>query len=320
MFPTFDVVCVGDVKIDECLQVHDANIHFHLDKHTNELCVKSGEKIEIDKCEFSLGGNAANVAVGLSRLGLKTSLYAETGDDELSQKIVNILTKEGVDKKHVIQTQDQEASISIILNYKNERTIFSEHVKRAHNFNFDNLLTKWIYLTSIGQEWKKVYEKVAQFVKHSKTHLAFNPGTLQIDYGYQSIAKVLSLTDILFVNKEEAAKVLSIKYKVLSIKELLTQLKKLGPKIAVITDGKNGSYTMDEKCELLTQDTVPCKIVEKTGAGDAYATGFLGATLHGLSIKEAMMWGATNAANVIQKVGAEKGLLRKEEMHEKLKL
>lgn len=68
---SFDVVCVGNAKIDAFLSIHEASQHLRLNKDTNELCIKSGEKIAVDKCEFLLGGNAANVAVGLSRLGLK---------------------------------------------------------------------------------------------------------------------------------------------------------------------------------------------------------------------------------------------------------
>lgn len=307
---SFDVVCVGNAKIDAFLSIHEASQHLRLNKDTNELCIKSGEKIAVDKCEFLLGGNAANVAVGLSRLGLKSSLYAEIGDDELSHKIINTLKKEDVHTENVKRSKDNECSISVIINFKNERTIFSEHIQRLHDFTFDNLSAKWLYLTSIGNEWKTAYKRAVNFVKQTKTRVAFNPGTLQIAEGYKKIADVLSITDILFVNKEEATKVLSIKYKVLSIKELLTQLQKLGPKVVVITDGENGSYVIDEKGEMLTQSIFKTKVIERTGAGDAYSTGFLAAILHGLTIKDAMSWGAANSASVIEKIGAQAGLLR----------
>ncbi|MBI3366825.1 carbohydrate kinase family protein [Candidatus Roizmanbacteria bacterium] len=320
MSHTFDVVSIGDAKIDIFLLVHDANVRFRLNKETNELCVGSGEKITVDKCAFSLGGNAANVAVGISRLGLKSGIFAEVGSDELSYKIINTLKKENVSIQHLKQTKGQETSISIILNFKNERTIFSEHVQRLHDFNFDNLSTDWIYLTSIGEEWKNVYETVAKFIEHSKTHLAFNPGTLQLAASYNSIAKALSLTDILFLNKEEAITISNIKYQISNIEEILRNLQKLGPKIVVITDSGNGSYAIDEKGGILTQDAIKTKVIEKTGAGDAYSTGFLTAALHGLSIKEAMMWGAVNSANVIERYGAQAGLLTKEQMDSKLKI
>jgi sugar/nucleoside kinase (ribokinase family) len=149
----FDIVCVGNAKIDTFLTLHEANEHLRLIKETNELAIKFGEKIEIDKAELLLGGNAANVSVGAARLGLNTALITEIGKDEFAQKIINTLKDENIDVSNVIQTEGQQSSFSTIINYKGERTVFSEHVKRLHDFNFDNISTKWVYLTSLGEEW-----------------------------------------------------------------------------------------------------------------------------------------------------------------------
>ena len=326
MSNAFDVVCIGNAKIDVFLSIHEASENLRLNKDTNELCIKSGEKIQVDKCDFLLGGNAANVAVALSRLKLQSAICAEIGDDELSQKIIHQLTKENVNITHLLQTKGSQASFSMVLNFKGERTIFSEHVDRLHNFSFDNLATRAIYLTSLGHEWKTPYQKVFEFAKQKKILLAFNPGTLQIEEGYNAIANILSITDILFINKEEAARISNSQFLISNekgdkeiINQLLIKLQKLEPKIVVITDGKNGSYAIDEKGEMFMYGAVPCRVVEKTGAGDAYSAGFVAATLHGLSIKEAMAWGALNAASVIEKIGAQAGLLKKEEMQERLK-
>ena len=307
----FDVVCVGNAKIDTFLTLHEANTSLRLIKQTNELCIKFGEKITVDKAELLLGGNAANVAVGTSRLGLNVTLVAEIGEDEFAQKIINTLSKEKVDVSNVTQTEGQQSSFSTIINFKGERTIFSEHVKRNHNFTFENISTKWVYLTSLGDEWKSAYDKTVDFVKRTKARLAFNPGTLQISEGVKNIENVLSLTDILFVNKEEAETLLMINDKGLMINDLLKGLRELGPKIVVITDGKNGSYAIDEKGEILKEEIVETKVVEKTGAGDAYSSGFVAAFLYNKSIVDAMDWGAKNSASVIGKVGAQDGLLHK---------
>lgn len=314
MLHNFDVVCVGSAKIDIFLSLQEANKHLRLIPETNELCLRYGEKITVDKADILLGGNAANVAVGLSRLELKTSMLAEIGDDEFSEKIIKTLTNENVDISYVKQTQGQPSSFSTIINFKGERTIFSEHVRRKHDFDFNNISAKWVYLTSLGEEWKNAYRKTLEFVKHSKARLAFNPGTIQLNEGYESLSDILALTDILFLNKEEAEKVLSIKYQISSIEETLKALRKLGPKTIVITDGKNGSFTIDEKGEILKEGIIEAKVVEKTGAGDAYSSAFLGAILSGKPIKEAMSWGTRNSASVIGQIGAQLGLLKKEEM------
>ena len=302
----FDIVCVGNAKIDTFLTLHEATKNLRFLKETNELCIKFGEKITVDKAEILLGGNAANVAVGTSRLGLKTGLVAEIGIDEFAQKIINTLSSENVDTSNVVQTKGQQSSFSTIINFKKERTIFSEHVKRNHNFNFENISTQWVYLTSLGDEWKEAYDNTVSFVNNNKCILAFNPGTLQIEQGLNNIKNVLGITHVLFVNKQEAEKILSTNS---GVEELLKNLQKLGPKIVVITDGENGSYTIDDKGNISKKGIIKTEVVEKTGAGDAYSSGFISALIQDKSINDAMELGAKNSASVIGKVGAQGGLL-----------
>ncbi len=307
----FDIVCVGDTKIDIFLTLHEANAYLRLIKETNELAIKFGEKITVDKADVLPGGNAANVSVGTSRLGLNIALVAEIGKDEFAQKIISALSQEKVNVTKVLQTEGQQSSFSTVINYKNERTIFSEHVKRQHDFYFEDISTKWIYLTSLGEMWLDAYNKTAEFVKKTGSNLAFNPGTLQIKSGKDCIKNVLSVTNILFVNKEEGEDLLGYPQGQTSIEDVITSLQRLGPKIVIITDGDNGSSAIDEKGNILKEEALGEKIVEKTGAGDAYSSGFLGAFFYGKTIKEAMAWGAKNSAAVISKVGAQTGLLYK---------
>jgi len=319
-----DILCVGDSKIDIFLRIPETNPHFGLDKTQNKLFVSYGEKIYIEKYIMDIGGNATNTAVGIARLGLSVGLCAEIGKDELSQKILNTLKKENVSTNLLLQT-NEDTSISVGLNYQGERTLFTEHVKREHNFNFENLQTKFIYLTSLGNLWEKTYEKVLEFVKTNNVKLAFNPGSIQLEKKGRAVMDVLEKADYLFVNKEEAEEILYgeelnlTKGSESQIKKLLYGLRSLGIKNAVITDGDNGSYVQDESNEIYHLGIVKVNVVEKTGAGDAYSAGFLAAVIHGLEIPEAMKWGTLNSANVIQGIGAGEGLLTKSELEEKLK-
>lgn len=316
--PQFDILCIGSAKIDIFLSILNENSYIHLNKGADELCLLYGQKIPVDSCSLWLGGNACNVAVGLSKLQIATSVMAEIGKDEFAQKIINTLSSEKVDISNLSQTEDQQSSFSTILSFKGERTIFSEHVKRNHDFNFSNIATKWVYLTSLGDKWIEAYRRTINFVKDTKCCLAFNPGTLQIDDGESSIQNVLSLSDILFVNKEEAAKILNTKDKELSINDLLSGLQKLGPKIVVITDGESGSFAINDRGEFFFQPIIQTSVVEKTGAGDAYASGFLAAILYDLPTQTAMKWGTLNASGTMTAIGAQNGLLSKEEMEKKL--
>ena len=304
----FDVVCVGNAKIDSFLTLHEAG-NLRLMKDSNELCIKFGEKITVDKMDILVGGNAANVAVGTSRLGLNTGLVAEIGKDEFAQKIIDTLTKEKVDVSNIQQTEGQQSSFSTIINFKGERTIFSEHVKRSHDFNFENVSAKWVYLTSLGEEWIDAYNKIVDFVKKTNCRLAFNPGTLQISAGKKNIENVLHISDVLFVNKEEGEALLEYRPRQKSIEDITLNLQKFGPKIVVITDGKNGSIAIDDKGNISKKAIVETQVVEKTGAGDAYSSGFLSALIKNKSINDAMDLGTKNSASVITKVGAQAGLL-----------
>lgn len=306
---TFDALAVGNATLDHFLTIHHAASHIRLED--KELRIKSGEKIPVETSNLLVGGNACNVSVGLSRAGFKSTLMAEVGDDEFSGKILKDLRDERVDLAFIKQTKGPSA-FSVILNFKGERTIFAHHIERQHSFNFANLSTNWVYLTSLGKQWKNTYKETVSFIKRSGAKLAFNPGTPQIEEGKDGMSEVLSAAQILFVNKEEAAEISS--FKTSDIEQLLREVQKLGPKIVVITDGENGSYLINENGEILKQSAVKTEVVERTGAGDAYASGFLSSILAGNSLETAMRWGAKNASTVISKIGAQEGLLLRQEL------
>ena len=317
---SYDVLTIGDAKLDAFLTIAEDNAKVSVDERSKVICFKHGEKISVEHTRFSLGGNAANVAVGLSRLELKATIAAEIGDDEFALKIANTLGKEHIDRGFLHQNHGQESSFSVAINFKGDRTLFSEHVKREHNFKYDTAKLSWIYLTSLGEEWVKPYEKAIVYVSSNPCKLAFNPGTLQLAKKTAVVEDALKHSSILFVNKEEAQLLVSQyvpeKKPSNNIEALARAIATIGPKNVVITDGKNGSNVFDEKKDFYHQENFPSIVVERTGAGDAFATGFLGATVHGLSVKYALQWGSLNAASVIGSIGAEEGLLKKEEMQQ----
>jgi ribokinase len=315
----YDVISVGNATIDIFLTIHDTNKHFRINEPTGELCVKHGDKILIDDAKFLLGGNACNVAIGLQRLGLKTAIATEIGQDEFSEKIVNGLKREGIDDDLILRAANETSPFSLILNYKKERTIFTEDTEKEHNFNFSDCSTEWIYLTSLSKKWMDAYAKTLEFAKKTGARIAFNPGTAQIDAGESHISRILESTEILIVNKEEAEKILSLKSQDSSEEKkemeiLIKGLMEFGPKIAVVTDGPNGAYCLGSDGRTYYQEAKGEEVLERTGAGDSFSTGFLAAIINNKDVKEAMLWGAKNAAAVITKIGAQAGLLTKKEI------
>lgn len=328
----FEAVTLGNAIIDAFLTIHDANACCRFNKRDNELCIESGEKILLDSCSFLLGGGACNVGVGLARLGQKTGIIAEIGTDEFAQKVKNTLLAEHVSLE-LLKTEDRPTSFSMILNFQKDRTIFTNQVTSAHNFSFDTFQARLFYLAALGREWKEVYKNVALHKKNHDILLAFNPGPLQLEEGRDEVLEVAAVADFLFVNKEEAAKIFNFQFSrldsakraIFNENEEKVQMKKLlytaqehGSKAVVITDGNNGSYAVDETGKIYFLGIFPAEVVEKTGAGDAYSSGFLSAILFGESVLEGMRWGAVNSASVIGHIGAQKGLLSSEEIQKRL--
>jgi sugar/nucleoside kinase (ribokinase family) len=317
MDSSFDLITVGNARIDLFLSIQDTNKHFRLNEQNQELCIRYGDKAPIDKLEVLPGGNASNVAVGVSRLGFKSAIIAEIGTDEFSQKIVNNLKSEGVFDTFLKKNKNVPSLISVIINYKVDRTIFTEFHEMEHDFFYNGLQTKWIYLTSLAKKWEHVYEKIVDFCKKTGTKLAFNPGTLQLDDSYEKIREAFKICELLFVNKEEAKSILTKNGKTVSkeeMEDLLLPLKELGPKTVIITDGINGSCSVNQQNEIFSCGIIESKAIERTGAGDSYAAGFLSAILAGQNYNTAMTWGAKNSSSVVTKVGAQTGLLTKEKI------
>lgn len=317
------VTTIGDAIIDIFLNPQASGSHFRRNEKTGELCFVHGQKIPLETAEICLGGNASNVAIGMRRLGFDTAVCAEIGSDIFAQKIVDVFRTEHVALSQLLQTPNAITSFAVVLNIQAERTIFVEHVKRDHPFSLAAITSEWVYLTSLGHKWEHVYNQAAIIVKEKGLKLAFNPGTLQLQEGLDIVTKLLPLTDILFVNKEEAARLAQTNVESpLSedsvIKTLFHVLQEMGVKTVVLTDGKDGSYASDESKQIYHMGIFPHTIVERTGAGDAYAVGFLAGILQGHDVAEAMRWGTANAGSVIEHTGAQKGLLTSDTIKRRL--
>lgn len=323
MIRHYNFITVGESTIDAFMTLAHANTSMHLEEQTKMLSFRHGEKIDVDRYDFTIGGNATNVAVGLTRLGLKATLCSETGDDEFSIKIRNCLANEHIERLFVNQTSGV-SNFSVIINFKGDRTIFVQDVQREHDFRFEDVMADFIYLTSLGRDWETPYERVLEFIgKNENTKLAFNPGSRQLHEGSSVVHKILKKTDILFINKEEAEMILTHKETVDDekkyIETLMQKVQKLGPKVIVLTNGKKGSHVLDEKGKTYWQGISEGKVVERTGAGDAFSAGFLAAHFYKFPVQKAMKWGAYNSTSVVGQVGAQAGLLRKNEIEDQIK-
>jgi len=305
----YDIISIGDATLDTLLQIHDAEVNCSLHSDRCMICINYADKIPVDKLHRKVAGNAANNAVGASRLELKTAFYTILGNDGVGEYILDTLKKEGVLLDYAIHDIKKETNSSFVINFKGERTIFVYHAERAYSLP-KFAATKWIYYTSLGPNHYRLNKQIVNYVKKNKIKLGYNPGTYQLRAGLNKMKEVLKNCEVIFINKEEAATIVGPQH---DIRHYLLAVHKTGPKIVVVTDGKNGSYCFDgEKCWQMGILNTP--IVERTGAGDAFATGFIAAMHYKKSIPEAMCWGTCNSSSVIMKYGPQDGLLSKTEM------
>jgi sugar/nucleoside kinase (ribokinase family) len=227
------------------------------------------------------------------------------GVDGTRKLAFEVLKRENVETRFIKTSRTASSSYSVVLNFKGEKTILASHLGDVYHLpKFTK--PKWLYMSELGEGYELLFHDVAAYIKRTGVTLGFNPGAVQIQEGKRELFELIHRTHVLFVNLEEAQSI--TKEHTTEIHRLATSLYKMGPKLVVITNGKEGAHVFNGD-ELYFCDIFPGKVVEATGAGDAFATGFMGALMSGQNHDEALRWGAVNAASVVAFVGPTKGLL-----------
>ena len=307
----YDIVSIGDTTIDNFIELHEATVHCNLNHADCELCLSYANKIPYENLIVQPAGNSTNNAVGSARLGMKNAFVTSVGTDEQGKVIINELHKEGVDTQFIHITKGAKTNCHFVLVYRGERTILIKHNKFDYKLP-QTLDTEWIYFSSMAAGTEKFHKEIEKFLlKHPKIKLSFNPGTFQMRMGLKKIGGLYKRTEILFLNREEAQLVTLQTTR--DIRILISHMHKLGAKIAVITDGRDGSYASDGKT-IWYMSEYPGPRIEATGAGDAYGTAFTAAIFYGKSVPEAMCWGTVNGGNVVLYTGPHKGLQNKQQI------
>lgn len=312
---TFDLITIGDSTVDTFIRIHDATVECDINREACKICVPYGSKVSVDSIATGIAGNAANVAVGASRLGLKVAIYTNLGGDEHGRNIKSQFIEEGVSLDYVIVDETKESNLSVVLTFQGERTIFAYHQDWFYHLPV-LARSNWVYLTSMSESFvnSKIMDEVCHYVNKASAKLIFAPGTSQLKADVKRFPRVLELTKILIVNMDEAKQILNLNPTLkVDPKDAMSKLMLLGPKIIVITDGEEGSYATEGKNDYKI-GVFPVQVKERTGAGDSYSSGFLSALFWGLPLPEAMVWGTINAAHVISGIGAEKNLMTKDEI------
>lgn len=318
-----DVLNIGDVVTDAFIKLIDDQAYSYENEDGKWLAMKYGTKIPFDHAEVIEGvGNAANSAVSFSKLGLKSGFVTNVGDDQPGRDIIVALQKRGIDTRFVHVNTGKVSNYHYVLWYKEERTILIKH--EEYDYQWPRFraqdVPRWAYFSSISKNALDSYhDHVADWLEDNPSvKLAFQPGTFQLEAGAKRLKTLYERTEVLILNREEAVQVSGGDYH--NIHGLFDILHALGPKIVCITDGPAGAYASDGEQRLqmpLYPDPAPP--VERTGAGDAFASTFVAALAKGNTLEGALQWGPINSMNVVQHVGAQAGLLTEKQIDDLLR-
>jgi ribokinase len=317
-----DFLAIGDIVIDCFIQLKDAHVHCNIDKAGCELCLRFGDKIPYESMTvLPAVGNSPNASVSASRLGLSTALVTNIGNDQNGKDCLAVLEREKIDTTFVKIHENKLTNYHYVLWYDIDRTILVKHQQYERDFLKikDSNPPLWIYLSSLGEDSLPFHFEIAEYLKENPNiKLAFQPGTFQMKLGIEKLKDIYERTEIFFCNLEEAQRILKNESK--DVLELSKGIKTLGPKIVSISDGEKGAYLYlnDELWHIpIYKDEIPP--LERTGAGDAFASTFTAALALGKTPIEAFTWGPINSMSVVKQIGAQPGLLSREKLEEYLK-
>lgn len=310
----FDVIAIGDITTDAFIRLKEAAVHCKVNTNDCEICMPFGDKIPFEYVKvIKAVGNAANAAVSAARLGLRSALIANIGDDQNGKDCLEVLKQEKVDSNFIKTHQNKPTNYHFVLWYEVDRTILVNHTEYDYRlpktFVANKQGPKWIYLTSLGGNTLSYHIALADYLDaHPEVKLAFQPGTFQMQLGFTELKRIYSKTDIFVVNVEEAQRILKSDNR--DVKILMKRISEYGPKIVIITDNTNGAYMFDgEHYYHVPMYPDPRPAFERTGCGDAFASTFVSAMAMNKTPLEAFLCAPVNPMSVAQFVGAREGLL-----------
>jgi len=306
----YDVITIG-AGVRDVFLISDAFVALKSDQFPTGIgeCVALGSKIELDQIVLTTGGGATNAAATFGSLGLKTASICKIGDDSSGRDVMEDLKRFNVAIRLVTTVVGGETGYSTLLTMKDgERTVLVYRGVSAKfsdkDIDFKALgRTKWIYLTSLGGNIA-LSAKIIRAAHKAGTKVMWNPGSREIKAGIKKIKPLLPMIDVLNVNREEADFLTGSR----NIAEICQVLHSKGT-VRLITDGIDGSYAHRDGWTVHA-GTTGAKSISRTGAGDAFGSGFLSELMKTDDIKGALKVGTLNAESVIQKHGAKNGLLK----------
>lgn len=322
------VLCIGSISVDLFFPTDEGIVIETPEDITSQrkLAFELGGKILAPELHMAIGGVAANVSQGLSKVGIHAASYSCIGGDSNGEFCLKALEENRVSTKfvRVLKKSRTDLSAIIVLTPGGERTII--HNRDANKqlvVQKDDLTTPWVFVSALNGDWQKNIEVILHAQKadpKKRFQIALNPGQHNIKEDSPLVLQIIRQSHLLVLNKDEAIELVLNKYpetdpaKLQDEAYLLKTLHGAGAKIVALTDGLRGAWVYDGDRAWFLQTPKNTEVVDTTGAGDAFTSGFFGALLLGKSIDECLRFGMANSQHVISYYGGSAGLRTRKEL------
>ena len=267
-----------------------------------------GAKVDVEHVYFETGGGGTNAAVTFARQGIEVGYIGKIGHDPAGAEIMRILRKEGVATDRVVTDGKLATGYSAIMLAANgERTILSHrgasHALVAKDVAIRTIQADWLYITSLAGN----LDLLTKLLKHANLHgiqVALDPGAGEL-VQVKKLKSLLPLVTVFKCNSQEMSQL----FGGASLRETVTRAAHVCPYV-VGTDGPAGSYAAVGGNLYQAGQYQKVKGIDRTGAGDAFGSGFVSALAKGAGIEDALTLGSANATSVVTQIGAKPGILK----------
>lgn len=268
-----------------------------------------GAKLELEKVEFSTGGNAFNAATTFVRQGLHGQFMGIVGTDPAGEAVMRVFDEEAIDTRYLNQSDKYITDYScIMLAPTGERTILTYHGSKLRpdgsDIDLDAIArADWLYVSSVAS--MELLEKICTLAGKNGVKVAFNPSGRELAQPEKLRALLEDIT-VLIANKEEMQQVVEGK----TLDELIRHAANLVPTV-VISDGPRGVIATDGQKVVKAGIYEDVKVIDRLGAGDAFGSGFVAKVAQNKTLEEAITFASANSTSVVQHIGAKAGILHK---------
>jgi len=315
------VLCIGDIVSGAFITLSEDFVELTTDdKGYKRISMELGAKLPYkDLYEVHAVECAPNAAVSMSRLGLDVSLMAWLGDDKTGGEMASYLKSEGVGTDDLVAEAGKKSNYHFYLRYGADRTKLQKFEDYSYTWREPSVKPDWLYLGVLGEKTWPLHEAILAYLDaNPEIKLAFQPGMYHLMWGAEKMAAFYKRANVVVLNREEAVKVTGGDHS--DIADLIRRMHALGINFAVITDGPEGAYASNgEKTLFMPIYPDPKEPLDRTGAGDAFASTLTAVLALGEPLETALAWAPINSMNVSQYMGAQEGLLTEAQLSEYLK-